>query len=126
AGPRDAGPLDAGPLDAGPRDPGPSFEVAWTRAAEEELAFVEAAGVRLREPVTARLALGPQPHAYRRITLSGDTGRLAYKDWRISFRVSERRIEVTGLATGYRPRELATSPEPALELHRRFAARFGR
>ena len=108
-----------------PRDPRPRWEVAWSEAARAELAFVAGFGLELAAEVERRLALGPQPHAYRRIRVEGDRGRLAYKAWRFDFRIGPRRIEIVALTSGYRPRELALSTDPALEVHRAFAARFG-
>jgi tRNA-Thr(GGU) m(6)t(6)A37 methyltransferase TsaA len=113
--------------DASPRDPEPGFEVAWSaRAAEQVDWLLDAAGIALREPVERALALGPQPHPYRRIRPDGDAMRLAVKDWRVRFRAEGRRIEVLSIATGYRERELWTGEEPEILPHRAFVARFGR
>jgi hypothetical protein len=49
--------------------------------------------------------------------------RLALKEWRADFVVEGRRILVTGLSSGYRPKELATD---APEVHRAFSLRFPR
>ncbi|HSC13789.1 MAG TPA: tRNA (N6-threonylcarbamoyladenosine(37)-N6)-methyltransferase TrmO, partial [Gammaproteobacteria bacterium] len=51
-----------------PRDPIPEFEVLWDDAAAEQAAWIEArTGLPLRARATATLALGPEPHPYRRI-----------------------------------------------------------
>ena len=114
----------AGWLEA--RDPLPPWDVAFDPAAAEQLAWLRDRGADLAAPIRAALALGPQPHAYRRIRAHAGGLRLALKEWRADFRVDDgapRRLVVTGLASGYRPRELAGA-DPALDLHRAFAARF--
>jgi tRNA-Thr(GGU) m(6)t(6)A37 methyltransferase TsaA len=117
----------AGWLDV--RDPRVPWAVTFEPAANEALAWVaRESGLDLRERVRATLALGPQPHAYRRIKQTADGGRvLAVKDWRIAFRADEpsRTIVVARVTTGYRARELATGTEPAHALHRAFVERFG-
>lgn len=105
-----------------PADPLPAWEVTFSEAATEQLAWLRTRGVDLRSGVESALALGPQPHAYRRIRTHGDGMRLALKDWRVDFRVEERTIVVRAVASGYRPKELQTQSE--LETHRDFAARF--
>jgi tRNA-Thr(GGU) m(6)t(6)A37 methyltransferase TsaA len=101
-------------------DPRPAWEVAFTAGSEAELSWLRARGVDLRASIVAALALGPQPHAYRRIRRRGAGMRLALKEWRVDFTVEARRIVVGSIHSGYRAKELAT--DPALELHRAFAA----
>jgi tRNA-Thr(GGU) m(6)t(6)A37 methyltransferase TsaA len=105
------------------QDPRPRWSVTFSPGAEEQLAWLQGYGVDLRAGIESVLALGPQPHAYRRIRRHGDGMRLAMKEWRVDFVVSERRILVRGVRSGYRPSQLAT--EPALELHRSYEGRFG-
>jgi tRNA-Thr(GGU) m(6)t(6)A37 methyltransferase TsaA len=104
------------------RDPLPAWEIAFTDAARDELTWLHAHGVELEAAIQAQLGLGPQPHAYRRIRTVGAGMQLALKDWRVDFVVDGRRIVVTSVRTGYRPRELATPAAP--DVHRAFAARF--
>jgi hypothetical protein len=108
------------------RDPCPAWEVTFTDGATEQLAWLRAQGIDLRAGIESVLALGPQPHAYRRIRAHGDGMRLALKEWRVDFGVEDRRIVVRALASGYRARELATDAggRPALAVHRAFGARF--
>jgi tRNA (adenine37-N6)-methyltransferase len=114
----------------GASDPRPSWEVRFAREAEEQLAWLEAEGLLLdlRTRIAEALALGPQPHPYRRIkkTESGEL-LLAVKEWRASFTVStgDATVTVDTLRSGFRPRELATGTNPGLVLHRAFVARFG-
>jgi hypothetical protein len=72
------------------------------------------------------LELGPEPHPYRRIKkLEGGAACLSLKDFRVTFTsdVSEERVIVQAIASGYRPKELATRAEPALDAHRALAER---
>lgn len=110
-----------------PVDPEPGFEVRWSERAVIESAWLrEEYGVDLVEPVERTLRLGPQPHPYRRIKREGDGFRLAVKDWRVRFRVEGRRVEVEEIASGYRPKELATSSAPEVAVQRAFVERFGK
>lgn len=113
----------------GRADPQKAWAVAFEPAAEEALAWIEqSAGGALRDRAAAALALGPQPHAYRRIKEAADGERvLAVKQWRMSFRVEDepRRITVLRVASGYRARDLAEGSDPVHALHRAFVARFG-
>jgi tRNA-Thr(GGU) m(6)t(6)A37 methyltransferase TsaA len=112
--------LDAGEPGAPVRDPRPAYQVQLAPLAQEQLAFLIELGVELEAALTAQLALGPSPHAYRRIKRDGDRLRIAIKDWRAWFTVEERVITVERVGTGYRARELASAP-PA---HQAFVARF--
>lgn len=108
-----------------PADPQPDFIVLWSERAELQCEWLAREGVPLREPVTRLLQLGPQPHPYRRIRVEPDgTRRLAHKAFRLAFSVDDRTLLVTGVRTGYRPRELALGAGADLELHRRFVAAF--
>jgi hypothetical protein len=109
-------------------DPRPAWGVTFAERAEAQLAWLEQAGLALdlRARIGEALALGPQPHPYRRIKKAPDGGLvLAVKEWRASFVVAERSITVASLASGFRPRELEVGDAPALPLHRAFVARFG-
>ena len=113
----------------GANDPRASWGVTFTSAAEAQLAWLAAEGLALdlRARIQEALALGPQPHPYRRIKKTDDGGLvLAVKEWRARFSVDPAKstMEVLGLRSGFRPRELAGS-DPALDLHRAFVARFG-
>lgn len=111
------------------RDPRRSWDVELAPQAEEALAWIrQHAGVDLQGRVASALALGPQPHAYRRIKQTSDGRRLlAVKEWRAPFEVDEvaRRIVVLRVASGYRARDLAEGREPVHALHRAFVERFG-
>jgi tRNA-Thr(GGU) m(6)t(6)A37 methyltransferase TsaA len=105
-----------------PRDPAPAWHVEFGEKALAQLAWLEARGVVLRPAIEQALALGPQPHAYRRIRRHGEGYRLALKQWRIDFDVDGRLITVRAMASGYRPSQLAT--DATLAIHRDFVAAF--
>jgi tRNA (adenine37-N6)-methyltransferase len=97
-----------------PKDPQPAWAVQFEARADHQLTFLLAHGVDLREAIVRALALGPQPHPYRRIRQEKQGLRLAVKDWRVDFRVGEdRNLIVVQIATGYRPKELYTGRAPA-------------
>jgi tRNA-Thr(GGU) m(6)t(6)A37 methyltransferase TsaA len=108
-------------LDA-PRDPDPGYAVTFSDRARAQLAWLAARGVDLEAKIAGALALGPQPHAYRRIRKHGDELVLALKEWRARFVVAGRDVRVIAIASGYREKQLAT--DPTLALHREFVAAF--
>jgi tRNA-Thr(GGU) m(6)t(6)A37 methyltransferase TsaA len=110
-----------------PRDPIPAFDVQWSAAAAEQAEWVEArTGLPLRDRATATLTLGPEPHPYRRIRRERDGFTLGVKDWRLRFRVDERRVSVVRVESGVRPALLngKTAADAELELHREYYARW--
>jgi tRNA-Thr(GGU) m(6)t(6)A37 methyltransferase TsaA len=110
------------------QDPRVPWTVLFEPPARDALGWIAHASGEVLEPrITQALALGPQPHAYRRIRRADDGSmHLAIKAWRIGFRVDEhvRTLNVERIFSGYRPRELETGSGDALELHRAFTARF--
>jgi len=121
------GPLvEPGVAEAAPRDPEAGFVVGFGALAEAQLAWLRREhALDLAPEVTRVLALGPQPHAYRRIRVEGDGFRLALHDWRVRFRVVGREVTVHQIYTGYRPAELAAPASRAVEIQRSFVDRFG-
>ena len=110
-------------------DPDPAFEVRWEPLARQQADWLrDKHAVDLAPSVDKQLALGPRPHAYRRIRTTGDgKGVLAVHDWRVRFRVEERAAIVEQLSSGYRASQLygERSVDPKLAAHRAFAAQFG-
>lgn len=104
-------------------DPKPEYRVAFDAAAEAQLELLATFGVGLEAPIRQALELGPEPHPYRRIRRTPQGGRLALKDFRVSFTNEGPNIRVTDIATGYRPKQLAELTDPALEAHRALASR---
>lgn len=112
---------DAGDGWLAPADPLPAWTVRFAPRAEACLAWLEAHGTALREPLTRALALGPTPQPYRRIRTRGDARELALKEWRAAFEErADRTLVVRDLESGYRPAQRET--DPALALHRDFEA----
>jgi tRNA-Thr(GGU) m(6)t(6)A37 methyltransferase TsaA len=110
-----------------PRDPIPEHEVVWAVAASEQAEWIEAhTGLALRERATATLALGPEPHPYRRIRREQDGFTLCVRDWRLRFRVDGQCVHVALIESGVRKAELAKVTEVSEELttHRAFCARW--
>jgi len=110
-----------------PRDPIPEFDVVFDDVASEQAAWVEArTGLPLRARATATLALGPEPHPYRRIRRERIGFSLCVKEWRLKFGVDGRRVRVTAVESGVRKSELARLSEVSAELtlHRAFCEQW--
>src|SRR5688572_9642833 len=110
-----------------PSDPIPKFEVTWDAVAAEQAAWVEAqTRLALRERATTTLALGPEPHPYRRIRREPSGFTLCVKDWRLRFAVEERCVRVSSVESGVRKAELArlTNVNAELTLHRAFCEQW--
>ncbi len=109
------------------KDPILPYQVRWTSGARNMADWLERAhGVDMVRPVEEVLALGPEPHPYRRIKKDGDALRLSFKEWRIRFQVDGRAIVITGVASGYRHSQLfGPRADPALDVHRAFIEQFG-
>jgi len=116
---------DAGSGWLRPDDPGPGWHVCWDEPAREQAEWLRSRGVDLRAAVDAALELGPHPHAYRRIKRDGDDGTMAWESWRVRFRVEGDEVRVRRVLSGYRPRQLQSDEDPALDVHRDLLARFG-
>ncbi|HMI84488.1 MAG TPA: tRNA (N6-threonylcarbamoyladenosine(37)-N6)-methyltransferase TrmO [Polyangiaceae bacterium] len=107
-------------------DPGPNFAVRWSALAESQARWLETTfSLDLASQVDKILTLGHEPHPYRRIRQREHGYRLAVKDWRVDFVVEGRAITVSSISTGYRASELASSADPAVDVHRAFVDRFG-
>lgn len=107
-----------------PVDPLGAWSVSFGAEARAALDFLAARDVGgLEAEIRSALALGPQPHAYRRIRRTGDDGVLALKEWRVHFRVVVRgSILVLRVRSGFRPRELALRDD--LRIHRELEEAF--
>jgi tRNA-Thr(GGU) m(6)t(6)A37 methyltransferase TsaA len=106
------------------RDPLPAYDVTWSDEARAHAAWLAERGIDLAATVERALALGPTPNAYRRIKKLADGHELGMKEWRARFEVAGKVVRVRGLASGYRPRDLATNEDAALDVHRAFVAAF--
>lgn len=108
------------------RDPVAPYVVEFAPQATAQLEWIAArSDLPLRERIIEILALGPQPHPYRRIRREADGSlRLAVQDWRVRFSVEDRQVRVLEIRSGYRAAQLvpdAPDPTGALALHRKFA-----
>jgi len=103
-------------------DPVAPWQVTFSQHAQAQLEWLRLHDVDLAPAIRSTLALGPQPHAYRRIRKRCGSMTLAIKDWRVDFAIAGRTLSVDGLRTGYRARDLAANP--ALELHRAYVMQF--
>ena len=75
----------------------------------------------LESSIRQVLELGAEPHPYRRIRKTDSGACLALKAFRVSFTSEGAQVVVTDIATGYRPKQLATGVDPELEAHRALA-----
>lgn len=107
-----------------PADPGMRFSVDLSQHAESQFTFIAEHDEDIRRRVIDHLAIGPRPHAYRRIRKEGDAYVLSVGAWRVCFSVQGAQVKVTHLRSGERNKHLnkGTSPVP----HLRFVERFGR
>jgi tRNA-Thr(GGU) m(6)t(6)A37 methyltransferase TsaA len=108
-------------------DPVPAHAVRFTPEADAQLHWIATyAPLPLRERIESTLALGPQPHPYRRIRRERDgTLRLAVQDWRARFTVDGRDVRVEAITSGYKASQLAVGvadPTGTLALHRAYRA----
>ncbi len=108
-----------------PRDPIAAHTVSFAPLAEAQLTWIAArSSLPLRERIAGILALGPEPHPYRRIRrLRDGLLQLAVQDWRVLFGISGTQVQVHEILTGYRHSQLANSghgPDAAIGLHREF------
>jgi tRNA-Thr(GGU) m(6)t(6)A37 methyltransferase TsaA len=108
-------------------DPGAAWTIEWAPQAAEQAAWVEAqTGLPLAQRASAALAMGPEPHPYRRIRPVADGFVLAVKEWRLQFTVAQRQVHVSAIRSGYRAAQLAGTDARVVDrdAHREFRARW--
>jgi tRNA (adenine37-N6)-methyltransferase len=104
-----------------PADPIPDYSVQFDTLAAEQAAWIEAhSALAIRDRIHSTLALGPEPHPYRRIRAFKEWMQLSVKEWRVRFIVNERNVRVMEIHSGYRASQLATGDSEDLRLHREF------
>lgn len=82
----------------------PENQVRWTKAARAAAEFLLTQGVDLIRPAERILALGAEPHPYRRVSDLGRGRReLALESWRLEFRVKGRVVTIAAVGSGYTP-----------------------
>lgn len=107
-----------------PDDPVSAYTVDFAALATEQADWIEThTGLAIRERIQSTLALGPEPHPYRRIRRTGDGMQLAVKEWRVRFCVAGRTVQVTEIHSGFRASQLAAdNGDDSLQPHRQFVA----
>jgi tRNA-Thr(GGU) m(6)t(6)A37 methyltransferase TsaA len=115
-------------LEEQPSDPVREYAVKFDSPAAEQAAWIEThTGFAIGERIRSTLALGPEPHPYRRIRRFDQWMQLAVKEWRVRFDVVERKVRVIDIDSGFRASQLAAdSAEPMLRSHRAFLANWPR
>ncbi len=109
-------------------DPVQAFEVRFEPLAEEQASWIESnTGLALRERISSTLALGPEPHPYRRIRDMGDWMQLAVKEWRARFTVAGREVCVHEIYSGFKTAQLTSNnTDPSRLAHCEFKTRWPR
>jgi len=107
-------------------DPVQEFAVQFEPLAEEQASWIEGrTGLALRERIQSTLALGPEPHPYRRIRSMGEWMQLAVKEWRVRFTVAGRDVRVHEIHSGFQAAQLNSSKDvETRQPHREFNARW--
>jgi len=115
-------------LDEQPADPVAAYAVTFMPLAAEQAGWIESrTGLAIEERIRSTLALGPEPHPYRRIRRLDDGMQLAVKEWRVLFSVEGRAVRVAAIVSGFRESQLANgSSDDALRAHREFREKWGR
>ncbi len=103
--------------------------VASPEGAQQMEWLLERAGINLRNYASVQLQFDPRNSERKRITSHGDERyTLAYRTWRIHYRVDDARREVcvTSISSGYLPEELADTAHDKYgdkALHREYGER---
>ena len=110
-----------------PADPVSAYTVTFTERATEQAHWIETrTGLAIEERIRSTLALGPEPHPYRRIRRLADGMQLAVKEWRIRFSVEGREARVADIVSGFKAAQLeGEKSDDVLETHREFGRTWG-
>jgi tRNA (adenine37-N6)-methyltransferase len=113
---------------AQPLDPVNAYTVKFDSLAAEQAAWIEShTRLGIRERIQSTLALGPNPHPYRRIRRVGESMQLAVKEWRVQFAIAARDIRVIEIFSGFRASQLGPhNPDTCVRPHREFVALWPR
>lgn len=108
-----------------PADPVRAYDISFDARAAEQARWIESrTGLALEDRIRSTLALGPEPHPYRRIRRLDDGMQLAVKEWRIRFSVDGRSVRVIDIASGFRVSQLtADTSDETLQSHREYRER---
>lgn len=104
---------------AQPSDPVSAYEVKFEALAAEQARWIDVhTELAIRERIQSTLALGPEPHPYRRIRRIDGGMQLSVKEWRVRFAVAERNVRVIEIYSGFRASQLAAGGgDETLRLH---------
>lgn len=114
-------------LDDQPADPVAAFSVTFAPLAAEQANWIETRiGLAIAERIRSTLALGPEPHPYRRIRRRDDGMQLAVKEWRVRFSVEGREVRIAAIASGFRESQLSSeADDDVVRAHREFREKWG-
>lgn len=107
------------------------FALHITECAQTQIEWVAAhAGWDLKNFLAVQLRSEPTQNERKRIEVCADFYRIAFRTWRIDYRVDRqaRRVTVFAIGSGYSPTDLAQGSEDRYEdkaIHRAFIAAFG-
>jgi hypothetical protein len=109
-----------------PADPVAAYAVTFMPLATEQANWIETrTQLAIEERIRSTLALGPEPHPYRRIRRIDGGMQLAVKEWRVRFSVAGRDVCVTEIVSGFRASQLAAeTQDDVLRTHREFRQRW--
>lgn len=110
-----------------PADPVAAYAVTFMPLATEQANWIQTrTGLAIAERIRSTLALGPEPHPYRRIRRMQGGMQLAVKEWRVRFSVEGRAVSVIEIASGFRASQLAGDVhDDVLRTHREFRQMWG-
>lgn len=114
------------PSSTQPVDPVSAYNVIFMPLAAEQALWIETrTGLGIEERIRSTLALGPEPHPYRRIRRTAEGMQLAVKEWRVRFSVEGRDVRVLAIASGFRESQLAGQDDgDVLRTHREFREKW--
>lgn len=114
------------PGSAQPVDPVSAYNVTFLPLAAEQALWIETrTGLGIEERIRSTLALGPEPHPYRRIRRTAEGMQLAVKEWRVRFSVEGRDVRVLAIASGFRESQLVgQDDDDVLRTHREFREKW--
>ena len=88
----------------------PSYQIELLQRAQDQLTFLEALGIPLRQHVVRILEHFVDVHPYKRIEKDRNGLYIAYRAWRVRFSVAGNTVTLTEVRSGY-PKEKFDSDE---------------
>lgn len=111
------------------KSPISTYDILWNTRSKEQLDYLEAQWkIKMCEEINFRLNTNPFPSKNNRIShLKGNSYQLAYKTWRVHFKIDPGLIEVLEISSGYNVKTLQgiqPSRWDDLEIHQAFQTKF--